>query len=73
MKTKYFISVISIILVIQIKSFSQEKTGIWVDSRDKQEYKWVEINGTIWMAENLNFKTDTESWVFIDIPMIPCH
>ena len=64
MNAKYFVFLISILLVTQLKSFAQEKTGIWVDSRDKQEYKWVKINDKIWMAENLNFKTDSDSWNF---------
>ncbi|MCB0398569.1 MAG: hypothetical protein KDD26_02915 [Winogradskyella sp.] len=31
------------------------ETGTFIDSRDGQEYEWVEINGITWMAENLRY------------------
>ena len=34
------------------------KLGVIIDPRDKQLYKIVELNGLIWMAENLNYNID---------------
>ena len=30
--------------------------GVFVDERDRQEYRWVQIGSQIWMADNLRFK-----------------
>lgn len=38
------------------------------DTRDGQTYRTVELNGLLWMAENLNFKTPEGSWFYEDKP-----
>lgn len=34
------------------------KWGVWTDPRDKQTYRFAEINGLEWMAENYNYAYD---------------
>jgi len=43
--------------------------GIFTDSRDNKEYKWIEIGDQVWMAENLSYTgndikniTDNYDW-----------
>ena len=38
-----------------ISTKDQIKKGTFIDKRDNQEYKLVEIDGTTWMSENLNY------------------
>lgn len=33
------------------------KYGVWVDSRDKQEYRYVKVDNLEWMSENLNYSS----------------
>ncbi len=36
----------------------KKPANVFVDDRDGQQYKTVEIDGSEWMAQNLNYKTD---------------
>ena len=53
-------------VTVKPKAVKQEpvkKKSVLIDERDGQEYPIDEINGTIWMTANLNYKTD-ESWCY---------
>lgn len=40
-----------------------KKANVFTDDRDGQEYSYIDVGGTQWMAENLNFSTDG-SWCY---------
>jgi uncharacterized protein (TIGR02145 family) len=42
--------------------------GTFTDNRDGQKYDMVTIDGTVWMAENLNYPTSSGSWCYNGVP-----
>ena len=54
-------------LLFVLNCVAASQNGTLTDSRDGQNYRTVKIGNQVWMAENLNFKTDS-SWCYDDNP-----
>ncbi len=65
MKRKFLLLTISI-MIVSFSSISQNPDSTFIDSRDHTVYKTVKIGTQTWMAENLKFKTDSNSYCYKD-------
>ncbi len=51
------------------ESIRKLQSGTFKDPRDGQLYKWVMIGNQVWMAENLNYLTRSDSWCYDNRPV----
>jgi uncharacterized protein (TIGR02145 family) len=47
---------------------NEKLSSIFIDTRDWTLYETVELRGQTWMAENLNYNTEEESWFYDNVP-----
>lgn len=68
--SKYFGAFVSVFFAIAFWACSDSsvgaadedsRTGIFIDARDSQSYKIIEIGGQVWMAQNLNYFDASDS------------
>jgi len=54
-----------VIVVIICNSCEKEETsGIYIDNRDGQSYRYVKIGNQYWMTENINYVVSNGCWVY---------
>lgn len=61
---KWTVQLDEYLVVDTVKLRFRGKWGVWTDPRDNQSYRYIEVEGVQWMAENYNYayNAGSESW-----------
>ena len=64
-KTWFYLALLAFVAACSdsTPSGAEARANVFVDVRDSQEYKTIEIGGRVWMAENLNYQGNLDDSV----------
>ena len=62
MKPSTYFTILALIINVSLKCQVIHKKGEIIDVRDGKVYQTIMIDSTIWLAENMKFKTEQEQF-----------